>query len=854
MNKSKLMLIGWDAADWKIINPLLDQGLMPNLAKLVDNGTIGNLATMDPAYSPMLWTSIATGKHAYKHGIHGFLETTADGQGLKPIYSTGRKVKAIWEILSEKDYKCHVVGWWPSHPAEPMNGISISNFYQKENDDVNNWPLLDGCIFPASEHERFKDLRIHPQEMTGQHILPFIPKADKIDQSRDGTPYKIAQITAHAATIQAAFTNIIRNEEWDFAAVYFDAIDHYSHSCMKYHPPKQAHVSQHSFDLYNEVVTAGYRYHDMLLGRLMDLAGEETTIMLISDHGFQPDHLRPKEVPHEPGGPAYEHSQYGIIGMMGPGIKKDHLMHGAGLLDICPTILSHFGLPIGEDMDGKILTDSFIEKKEDVFIPSWEDVPFTKWERDTHTKPLDQDAESAMVDQLVALGYVEKLDEDMTKAVRSAESFNKFNLAKSYLFGNKIDEAIQLVEELVQDNPRAIRYKFFLASCYQIKGDLPGCRAIVDVLKSSKYYNDEAIKVMEASLLMGERKLKEAIKLLKSVTDQAAMINGKVHEKIVKCYLDLGHLSNAKKVIELGLELDYESPKLHFFNGLIAYRESKFQEVVDSLLISVGLDYNNQAAHRYIGLALLNLGEYEIAASSLEMCLHMRPNNNLARNAIIDLYNIHLDQPAKASWHRQQLNKFVKGEIIVVSGLPRSGTSMMMQMLSNAGLSIYTDSQRISDASNPKGYYEHNNVKTLAYNKKWIDECDGKVVKVISSLVKELPLNYKYKIIFMDRDIDEILQSQRKMIKEIGGNVQEEVYPIKLMNEFNKSRKSAKGWALKSPNVEYIEISYADVITSPFEQAIKISEFLNGKVAPQKLIEVIDPELYREKNEKLTAL
>lgn len=105
----------------------------------------------------------------------------------------------------------------------------------------------------------------------------------------------------------------------------------------------------------------------------------------------------------------------------------------------------------------------------------------------------------------------------------------------------------------------------------------------------------------------------------------------------------------------------------------------------------------------------------------------------------------------------------------------------------------------------------------------------------------------------MDRDIDEILQSQRKMIKKIGGNVQEEVYPIRLMNEFNKSRNSAKEWALKSPNVEYIEISYTDVLDSPFEQAIKVSEFLDGKVTPQKLIEVIDPELYREKNEKLTA-
>jgi predicted AlkP superfamily phosphohydrolase/phosphomutase len=132
MNKPpKILLIGWDAADWKIINPLLDAGLMPNLQRLIDNGVVGNLATLDPAFSPMLWTSIATGKRPYKHGVLGFTEPHPNGKDVRPVQSTSRTTKALWNVFKQCGLKSHVVGWWPSHPAEPINGISIDRFLPK---------------------------------------------------------------------------------------------------------------------------------------------------------------------------------------------------------------------------------------------------------------------------------------------------------------------------------------------------------------------------------------------------------------------------------------------------------------------------------------------------------------------------------------------------------------------------------------------------------------------------------------------------------------------------------------------------------------------------------------------------
>ena len=308
----KVMLIGWDAADWKAINPLMDAGLMPSLEKLVNGGVMGNLATLDPPLSPMLWTSMATGKRPYKHGILGFTEPDPSGEGVRPIHITSRKVKAIWNMMMQKGMKASQVGWWPSHPAEPINGTYVSNFYQKANKQIYEpWEMLPGTVHPKEKSDLFAHLRIHPQELTQAHLLPFIPNAAKLDQTTPGNQRKLhslRSIIAETATIQAAGTYIAENEDWDLLGIYFDGIDHFGHGFMKFNPPKMDKVSQEDYDMWNNVVKAGYQFHDMILGRLMELADEDTLIMLVSDHGFHPDHLRPKHLPKEPAGPAAEHS------------------------------------------------------------------------------------------------------------------------------------------------------------------------------------------------------------------------------------------------------------------------------------------------------------------------------------------------------------------------------------------------------------------------------------------------------------------------------------------------------------------------------------------------------------------
>ena len=125
----KVLLIGWDAADWEHITPLLEEGLMPTLDAFINRGVMGNLATLQPILSPMLWNSVATGKLADKHGIHGFVEPDPVNGGARPYTSTSRKCKALWNILSQSGLRSNVVGWWASHPAEPINGTVVTNAF-----------------------------------------------------------------------------------------------------------------------------------------------------------------------------------------------------------------------------------------------------------------------------------------------------------------------------------------------------------------------------------------------------------------------------------------------------------------------------------------------------------------------------------------------------------------------------------------------------------------------------------------------------------------------------------------------------------------------------------------------------
>lgn len=839
---AKVLLIGWDAADWKVINPLIDEGLMPSLQSVVEQGVMGKMSTLDPPLSPTLWTSIATGKRPYKHGIHGFTEPVPGGKGIRPIYNTNRKCKAIWNILTQENKRSHVVGWWPSHPAEPINGTMISNFYQRaEIREGKPWEMPSGTVHPEEKAAFYAKLRVPPHELQASHIYPFIPELEKVDQTNDKALNIISSNLAAAASLNCAATYIMEYEDWDFLAVYFDAIDHFSHAFMKFHPPKRDHIPLQEYELYKDVVKSAYRFHDMMLGRYLELIDDDTTIVLVSDHGFHPGANRPASLPKEPTGPAVEHSPYGIIVMKGPGIKKDELVFGASLLDVTPTLLHIFGLPSANDMDGKVLIHAF--ESDEVLSPieSWD---LAAGEDGSHdpSKSISPEEMDAELKQLIELGYIDDPGSDADKAVKSALDENNYNLARSYINGQQWEEGIKLLEVLHEENPDVLRYATYLANGYQFVGKFKKARQVVDHIRQLMDRESSQLDLLEGTLLLAEQRPLKALELFKKVEKEAGD-QPQLRLKLANAYFQLNKFEEAEALLRLALEADEEEVGAWYLIGLCSFKMGQYENAIDYLLQAIGLQYFQPVTHFYLGESLLALQKYEEAATAFEVCLRLAPKMNYARKRLIRIYEQFLDQPEKAALVRGDFDKAYKGEVTIVSGLPRSGTSMMMQMLAAGGLELFTDNERKADESNQKGYYEHEAVKNLANNKAWLPQTDGKVVKIIAQLLEHLPLNYRYKIIFMERDLDEVVTSQQKMLSRLG---KKENSPTDLGHIFDSSVRNIKEWIAEQANIDVIYVNYADVIEDPASETKRINEFLGGKLEELKMKKAVDAGLRRE--------
>ncbi|MBI3173268.1 MAG: sulfotransferase family protein [Chloroflexi bacterium] len=188
----------------------------------------------------------------------------------------------------------------------------------------------------------------------------------------------------------------------------------------------------------------------------------------------------------------------------------------------------------------------------------------------------------------------------------------------------------------------------------------------------------------------------------------------------------------------------------------------------------------------------------------------------------------------------------VQKEIVVVSGLPRSGTSMMMKMLEQGGLQVVTDSLRTADDDNPNGYYEFETVKQMPSGQTaWLDGAQGKVVKVISALLEYLPPQYHYKVIFMERAIGEVLASQKKMLV----NRQEEstISDAEMQEQFQKHVAAAKYWLARQPNISVLYVDYNKMLTAPDPLCQTIVDFLDMGLDIDKMRAVPNERLYRNR-------
>ena len=624
----RLMILGWDAADWIILDKLFAQGRMPNLQKLIANGVRADLKTLEPKLSPILWSSITTGKTCDKHGILNFVEPKPEGDGLRVIQSTTRKTKALWNILSQSGHRTNVISWYASHPAEPINGHVVSNLLKEsEPKSINEpWPLLPGVVHPEALAESVAASRQRWRTFPRGTLRTLLPKVDEIGKGDDhGT--SLEMVIAYAVSVEAAAQVAMAAGDWDVTMIFFEAIDTAGHHFMDCRAPRMEHVSERQVRMYGDVMDRVYEWHDEALGRLLEKAGADTTVILLSDHGFHSGQNRPNM--HGVSAAQREelesswHRPFGVLVASGPGIVAGATPGPCSLLDIAPTALALMGLPMGEDMDGRVLSEILDPSFEAKRIPSWETV---EGDAGMHPADLRQDPieSTAAIQQLIDLGYLAGLPKDAKERIDLVNRSSRFNLAVSLMSRRRYAEAIPLFAALHQESPSTSKYGLCLAQCQNAHGEHADAAATMrDLLSREPEFHEYRLVLAHSLAAAGE--VSESIKE-SAILEQSIAGRNKFSLGLAAVTLLQSRFEDSARYASMAVAADPGDTGAHLGAARAALALGRFEEAAGHALDALEITQAIPEAHHLLGVSLAWLGDLADALQSLDLAVQFDPD------------------------------------------------------------------------------------------------------------------------------------------------------------------------------------------------------------------------------------
>jgi Tfp pilus assembly protein PilF/arylsulfatase A-like enzyme len=593
----RVLFVGLDGADWNIIDPLVASGRLPTLARLAREGVRARLRTITPMLSPVIWTSIATGVVPARHGILDFVAATEREGERVPVTSTRRKVKAIWNVLSESGVKVGIVGWWATYPSEKVDGFIVSDrvAYQLFGARPAEEQARRGKVYPEAIDGVVQSLTVAPEAITDQDLRPFMrlpPDASGLPAAQSKMVDDFKTLLASTRTYLAATRALAARQPVDFTAVYLEGTDTVAHLFMPYAPPPLQGADPKARQRFSRSVDEYYGYVDGELGRLiLDLRPD--SIIVVSDHGFRTGENRPlTESRIGYGGAADWHRKYGILILHGPAFKRGASLDEASVLDVTPTILRLFDLPVGEDMDGRPITEAFdpgfLQRHPERYVPSWESGRRAEAREETGEEtavqgdtPDDAAEDAERIEKLRSLGYL----------AATGETANAHNNRGTILLGEgKYDEAIAEFEKALtaSENPAIARLN--IARAYYKKKDYAAAtRALAEHMKS-------------------QPRSKEAENLLGNMA------------------MDQGRLDAAEEHFRraLGYEPNFADARNSL--GLLFQKRGRADEALEEFKRVVAVDPDYAEAHNNIGIILKDRGRKDEAVAAFRRAIQADPD------------------------------------------------------------------------------------------------------------------------------------------------------------------------------------------------------------------------------------
>jgi predicted AlkP superfamily phosphohydrolase/phosphomutase len=400
----RLIVIGIDGFDWQLIDPMIESGGAPNLAMLKEEGSWGELMSLVPLEkSPVIWTTISTGKTPAEHGVGDSVTGSRKG------FSTGNTVRVnrLWDILGAFDKEVAVVNWWVTWPAEPVNGLMVTDYFQ------------------AAQRGRSKEVEdlVYPDDFRKEVDASTLAIADSAKQSfaflLEGNPDEpkdpnIPPLLRNLAEFYAAdmitlyvTKHILETRnDLDFYAFYFRGIDSVCHAFWGSMDPASLKgtvmISEIQVDMFEDTIARYYSHTDSLIGEILSYVDKERdTVILCSDHGFRGPYVDQRGF-H---GGILMHRPEGMIVLYGRDIESGVRITNATVYDVTPTILALYGLPVARDMSGKPLVSAmskeFVESHPIEYIDTYE-----LGKRDSQ-EPISSPIDEFLREELRSLGYID---------------------------------------------------------------------------------------------------------------------------------------------------------------------------------------------------------------------------------------------------------------------------------------------------------------------------------------------------------------------------------------------------------------------------------------------------------------
>jgi predicted AlkP superfamily phosphohydrolase/phosphomutase/Flp pilus assembly protein TadD len=443
----RVLVLGFDGVDPQALDLLMSEGKLPNFARLRQDGAYGRLLSQKPLLSPVVWTTIATGKTPEQHGIGHFVAVNEKNGQQLPVTSQMRKVKSLWDILSDAGRQVGVVGWWATWPAETVNGVVVSDhacYHFLFEDGFVEKTDSTGRISPPELEPEIDALIRRPQSLRLEELTPFVDVsaeefARPFDFQDDLSHFKWALATAQS--YERIGLKLWRERKPDLMMVYFEATDSTSHLFGHlFRASGLAGELAEQQKRYGRTVEEMYRYADGILGRFLAELGPDATLIVLSDHGFElgalpedPSKLRDMRRVSEK-----FHRIEGILYLYGNGVRPHSLLDRPSILDVAPTILALSGLPGARDMPGRVLLEGLELGPGERRIASYE----TGGPQDVSELQADSAVDPAILERLKSLGY---LDASSPQGER--------NLAAVRFEEGQFEEAAEAYARLVQQNP-----------------------------------------------------------------------------------------------------------------------------------------------------------------------------------------------------------------------------------------------------------------------------------------------------------------------------------------------------------------------------------------------------------------